>query len=163
MNLSTAIMLVNKSVRACKVEYDPEIKYNNNPIVTYKTLDPDLAKGDYVIVPTSTRHGMTVCKVTEIDVRVDFNSPVEYKWIIGKVDKKAYDDILAQEGIVLDRVAQAEENRIRKELAESMGLDQVTLTDLDIVKGTVALPQPSTPRGAGNAAASEQPPEAPAV
>lgn len=158
MNLSTAIMLVNKSVRSVRVEYDPDNKSNNNPNFHFKTLDPDLKVSDLVVVPTSTRHGFTVCKITEIDIRVDFNSIIEYKWIVGKVDKVAYDAILAQEKVVLDRVAEAEENRIRAELAKSMGLGEVSFSDLDIVKSTVAIAAPATPRGAGNTADT---PEAP--
>lgn len=156
MNLSTAIMLVNKSVRAMRVEYDPDNTRNNGG-VHFKTLDPDLKKDDLVVVPTSTRHGFTVCKIVEADMRVDFSGTTTFQWIVGKVDKASYDDILAQEKVVLDRVAEAEENRIRAELAKSMGLGEIQLTDLDIVKGTVALAAPSTIRGAGNTAESPAP------
>ena len=149
MNLSTAIFLVNKSVRPVRVTYDPDYPKQNNPDKLFKTLDTQLGKGDYVVVPTNTRHGFTVCKVDEIDFVVNFDTHLQYEWIVGKVDKDAYTSILDQEKVVLDRVAKAEENRKRKELAEALGLADVSLTDLDIVRGNIRIADASTPRGAG--------------
>lgn len=146
MNLSTAIMLVNKGVRAVRVEYDPDTFKNNNPNVKFKTLDPDLKVDDYVIVPTATRHGFTVGKVKELGFRVDFSSAEQFGWIVGKVDKVGYDNVIAQEKIVVDRIGQAEENRMREELSKSMGLGEIDFTDLDVTRATAA-PQLSTPRG----------------
>lgn len=161
MNLTTAIFLVNKSVRPVKVSYDPDNAKNNNPNWLFKTLDPDVKKGDMVVVPTTTRHGMTVCKVEEVDFRVNFDTTTEYHWIIGKVDVPAYESIKAQEETVTDRIAIAEENRKRQELAAAMGLGDINLTDLDIVQGATPLPL-SSPRGApAYADVPEAPPEAP--
>lgn len=147
MNLSTAIFLVNKSVRPVRVSYDPDVPKHNNPDKLFKTLDPDLKKGDMVVVPTGTRHGMTVCKVEEIDFRVNFDTSAEYLWVIGKVDVDAYEAIKGQEATVVDRIGVAEENRKRAELAAALGLADVVLTDLDIVNGTQRLAAPSTVRG----------------
>lgn len=147
MNLSSAIFLVNKTVRAVRVSYDPDVPKHNNPNRLFKTLDPDLKKDDMVVVATDTRHGMTVCKVTELDFRVDFDSAIEYQWIIGKVDVVAYESIKSQEATVVDRIGTAEENRKRAELAAALGLEAINLTDLDIVNGTVRIPAPATPRG----------------
>lgn len=148
MNLSTAIFLVNKEVYSVRVSYDPDVPKNNNPDVYFKTLDASVVKDDYVIVPTKTRHGFTVCKVEETRFRVDFDSHREYNWIVGKVDKAAYDSILKQEAIVLDRIGDAEENRKRAELQTALGLATIDLTDLDIVSNaSAALPAPSSPRG----------------
>jgi hypothetical protein len=156
MNLSTAIFLVNKSVRAVRVSYDAEPN-RHNPANFFKTFDESLTKGDFVVVPTNTRHGFTVCKVEEIDFVVNFDSHTQYDWIVGKVDKAAYDSIVEQEKTVLDRIAKAEENRKRKELAEALGLASVDLTDLDVVKSNAdLLPAPVNPRG-------QQPTAAPAT
>lgn len=147
MNLSTAIFLVNKSVRPVRVSYDPDAPKHNNPDKLFKTLDPGLAKGDMVVVPTGTRHGMTVCKVEEIDFRVNFDTQSEYLWVIGRVDVDAYESVKTQEATVVDRIGTAEENRKRAELAAALGLADVNLTDLDIVNGTQRLAAPATPRG----------------
>ena len=146
MNLSTAIFLVNKSVRAVRVDYDPDNFKNTNPNKLFKTLDPDLKKDDYVIVPTHTRHGFTVAKVTEVGFRIDFHSTDQYAWVAGKVDKAAYDLLIEQEKVVVDRIGAAEENRIRAQLAESMGLGDINFTDLDVVKASLA-PKIASPRG----------------
>jgi hypothetical protein len=157
MNLSTAIFLVNKTVRSVKVSYEPDAK--GNPGVLFKTLDLSLKVGDKVVVPTTTRWGMTVCKVEEIDFRVNFDSPQEYLWVIGRVDEPAYDSIKEQEEQVLERVAKAEENRKRAELAKALQLDSIDLQDIDIVSNaSVRLPAPASPRGEAPAT-----PEAPAA
>ena len=133
MNLSTAIFLVNETVRAVRVEYDPDNAKYNNPDKLFKTLDAGLAKDDLVIVPTSTRHGFTVAKVVEIDFQVDFNSPEQDRWVGGKFDKTAYDNVLQTEKQITARVGKAEENKMRAELRASMGLGEVSFTDLDIM------------------------------
>jgi hypothetical protein len=148
MNLSMSIMLVNDSVRPVKVEYDPDTARNNSPNKFFKTLDPTLVVGDLVIVPTNTRHGFTIVKVLEVGFRVDFQVSEQWSWVAGKLDKKAYDSILEQEKIVVDRIGKAEEDRIRAQLRDSMQLGNISFTDLDVVKGTV-LPAPSSPRGQG--------------
>lgn len=160
MNLSVAIFLVNKAVRPVRVSYDPDYPKHNNPDAYFKTLDPSIKVGDKVVVPTTTRHGMTVCKVEDVDFRVNFDSTTDYKWVIGKVDVPAYEDIIAQELKVLDRIGDAEENRKRAELVKALQLEDINLTDLDIVSnGPTAIPAPPTPRG--QPAASPEPPEPP--
>lgn len=148
MNLTVAIFLVNKDVRPVRVSYDPEVRAHNNPNALFKTLDASLKKDDYVVVPTDTRWGFTVCKVEEVDFTVNFDSTTEYKWIAGKVDKEAFDRIKQQEGVVTQRIGKAEENRKRKELSEALGLADIPLTDLDIVNNSAkAIPAPPTVGG----------------
>jgi hypothetical protein len=139
MNLSTAVFIVNEAVRAVKVEYDPENAKYNNQSKLFKTFDTTLAKDDYVVIPTGTRHGFTVVKIIDIDFQVDFHSPEEFRWVAGKVDKLAYDAILETEKKIIAKVGKAEENKMRKELKESMGLGDVSFTDLDLMG---ALPKP---------------------
>lgn len=134
MNLSASIMLVNKAVRPVRVEYDPDQWKNNSPDAVFMTFDATIKVDDLVIVPTHTRHGFTIVKVKEIDFAVDFQDtrPV-WRWVGGKFDKAQYDSILAQEKVVKDRIAKSQENKMRKELAEAMGLGDVDFTDLDVV------------------------------
>lgn len=132
MNLSAAIMLVDKTVRPVRVEYDPELKYNNNPNKLFKTINPDIKVNDLVICQTHTRHGFTIVKVTEIDFPVDFNSSDQWAWIGGKFDKDAFDTVLKIETGVIDRVAKAQENKMREELKAAMGLGAVDFSDLDL-------------------------------
>ena len=83
MNHSTAIFLINNDVRAIAVTYEKidlakdttkMMKYQAaylsggrlpDGAVVFKTMDTAIKVDDFVIVPTDTRHGMTVCKVVE--------------------------------------------------------------------------------------------------
>ena len=82
MNYSMAIFLISNQARAISVTYEADEKAAKT---IFKTLDPSIAVGDYVVVQTDTRHQMTVCKVVETDIEPDFNSIALMKWIIGKV------------------------------------------------------------------------------
>lgn len=141
MNLSAAIMLVDKTVRSVRVEYDPDNKYNNNPMRWFKTIDPDIKDGDLVVVQTNTRYGFTICKVVEIDFPVDFNSSEPWGWIGQKFDKAVFDGVLKIEDGVKARVAKAQENKMRAELVDAMGLGTVDFSDLDL-KRLSATPAP---------------------
>jgi hypothetical protein len=84
---STAVMLINPNIRAIKTTYEPDptngIKV---PRYIFKTLDKTIKPGDFVVVATDTRWGLTVVKVDEVDVDVDFEASTPTKWVISKVD-----------------------------------------------------------------------------
>lgn len=64
---------------------------------TYKT-NLDLAVGDDVVVDAPST-GMTVVVVTAVHKtpRIDPQAAYEYKWIVTKVDKTAYEQLLAKD------------------------------------------------------------------
>lgn len=143
MNYSTAVMLINANIRAIKTIYKPDIlradgKSALNEVRTiYKTLDPDLKKGDLVVVPTATRHGMTVVLVDEVDVEVDFESPVQVGWVIDKVSKDAVDKILLEEGKWIEMLKASEKRKKREEIKKSMlamyddeGIEKLPITNM---------------------------------
>lgn len=95
MDASKIVFLINDQVKLIRVSYEPHNEslgnvpkeanaYLKERLVPeadskkylFKTLIQDLAVGDYVVVETGTRHGMTVCKVLEIDLDVDFDDGV---------------------------------------------------------------------------------------
>jgi hypothetical protein len=121
MNYSTAVFLINSNVRAIVCTYEAG---DTAPRTTFKSLDPDIKKDDLVIVPTDTRHKMTVVKVVETDVEVDFDSPATMLWIVGKVDGANYQQVLSQEAQAIDTIKSAEKNRKRDELRKSILADQ---------------------------------------
>ena len=132
MNYSRAIFLISDEVRALNVTYEPDVPpVNNNrdgikaDRVLYKTLDPSIKKGDYVVVPTDTRHKMTVCQVDdEVDVDdVDLESSEEIKWIIGVVNRANFEDIKAQEGDAIAKIKKAEKRAKRAELRKKLLID----------------------------------------
>lgn len=122
MNYTTAVFLINKHVRAIVATYEAT---DSAPRTTFKTLDETIAVGDFVVVPTDTRHKMTVVKVIDTDVDVDFDAPAKMDWIIGKVDREEYETHLKQEGEAITAIKSAELRKKREELAKSMFANNV--------------------------------------
>lgn len=136
-NYSTAIMLFNKNIKVVKVSYDPlpsspvvapppypfpapKVAYHEKSLTAYKTLDASLKVGDYVIVPTNSRHNMTVCKVEEIDVVVDLESNTKIGWLVGKVDRQDYDKSIQVEEEWINVMKASAVKKKHDELKESM-------------------------------------------
>lgn len=120
MNYSKAIFLISDEARAIMATYKAE----DGAIATmFKTLDPDLAVGDFVVVESDTRHHMTVCKIVEVDADVDFDASDEPKWIIGKVAKADFDELRRQENEAIAKIKSAEKRKRRKELSEALLAD----------------------------------------
>ncbi len=125
MNHSMAVFLISDQARAVLVTYEPDPDNNGRKSdrTMYKTLDQAIKVGDYVVVPTDTRHKMTVCKIVEADVEPDFDSAVELKWIVGTVNTVDFDKIKSQEGDAIAKIKSAEKRRKREELAKDLMAD----------------------------------------
>lgn len=117
MNLSTAVFLINDNARAIVATYEAT---ENAPRTMFKSFDPSIKVDDYVVVPTDTRHRMTVCKVVEVDVEVDFDSPTQIAWIIGRIDLADVTQIKEQEAAAIAAIQAAEKLKKRKALQDSM-------------------------------------------
>lgn len=132
MNYTTAVFLINPALRAVKVSYLPkpdrndefadftESAFDKKHVKVFKTLDPNIKVDDFVVVPTETRHGMTVGKVTEVDLPVDYDSPVEMKWVVDRVNRKKYEQIVIDESQYIKEMRSAEEEAKKKELRDKM-------------------------------------------
>lgn len=137
MNYSTAVMLFNSEIRAVKVSYDPDDLTNGKPkSYLFKTLDPDIKVGDFVAIPTDTRHKMTVARVEEIEAEVDFDSSIEIKWIISRVPVDEYEGILADEQQWIAEMKKAQNRKkkedIKKNMVEMYQADGASLETLAI-------------------------------
>ena len=117
MNYTTAVFLINKHVRAVAGTYEAE---DNAKRTTFKTLDETLAVGDFVIVPTDTRHKMTIVKIVETDIDIDFDSPAPVHWVIGRIDAKPYAEMLAHENQAINAIKAAELRKKRDDLRKTM-------------------------------------------
>lgn len=115
MDNSRIVFLINDSVRAVLATYEDKA-----PPEMFKTFDPTIKAYDLVVVETGTRHGMTVVKVVEVDVDVNFDSSVPLKWIAQKIDKIAFDSIKEHEGAAITAVQAAELKRKKAELRATM-------------------------------------------
>ncbi len=120
MNYSRAIFLISDDVRAVNVTYEAG---DDAPRTMFKTFDPDISPNDFVVVPTNTRHKMTVCKVVEVDVEPDLESGSHLDWIIGVVDRVNFEDITRQENEAIDKIKAAEKRRKREELRKALLAD----------------------------------------
>jgi len=146
MNYSTAVFLINKDVRAvaCSYEIGADGK-GKQPFYHFKSLDSTLAVGDYVVIPTDTRHNLTVARVEQLNVDVDLDAPHQLKWIVGRVDRGAYENVLAQEQQAIDVIKSAELRRKRDDLRKAVMIDQTAEAEIKAlpiyVNGSPALPK----------------------
>lgn len=131
MNYSTAVFLVNDNIRAILGTYEAE---ENAKRTMFKTLDPTIKVGDYIVVPTDTRHKMTVLKVTDVGVEVDFDSNTQVPWVISTLDRASYENTLAQESTMIDAIKSAELRKKRDELRKALVIDAEAIRGLQISK-----------------------------
>jgi len=142
MNFSTAIFLINKDVRAVAVSYEKNGDGTGAaPFHTFKTFDQDLKIGDHVVIPTDTRHGMTVARVEAVDVEIDFDSAVQIKWLVDRVDTVAAQAIAAQEADAIARIKSAEARAARDKLAAKLLADNPDLAALPLSNVSALLPK----------------------
>ena len=140
-NPSLAAFLLDKGPRCISVSYDRVKTHRGDDtpvdVKSFKTFDASIAKGDLVVIPTDTRWGFTVGRVEETDTRINYSSSETMRWIASKVDKEAYASILAQEEVLISKVAQAQETRAKRELA-----DELRALDPELVNLSLTGPAP---------------------
>jgi len=119
-NYSTAIMLFNEDIRPIHTIYEPDTDQKKQPRYLFKSLDKTLKEGDYVVVPTDSRHKMTVVQVAEVDVEVDFESGVHINWIVSKVDTESAGEVAAYEKKCVDLMKAAEKRHQREEIKSKL-------------------------------------------
>ena len=121
MDPSKIVFLINDKVRLIQVSYDGTPQPGDAAKhYLFKTLEQSLAVDDFVVVETNTRHGLTVCKVVEVDLDVDFDDGQPLKWAFQRVDSAAIELIRAQEGEAMKAAARAELKRKRDQLREGI-------------------------------------------
>lgn len=128
MNYSTAVFLINPDARAVQCTYEKDAGGQQLQSYVFKTLDKSIKKGDLVVVPTNTRHNLTVVKVETTDIDIDVDTPHDIKWIVGKVDLLTHQKLLDMEAEAIAKIKAAEMRKKREELAKTMRAN----TDLDL-------------------------------
>jgi hypothetical protein len=130
MQNSTIVLLINDDARAIRAEYEDGGKKS-----LFKTLDPTIKVDDLIVVETNTRHGMTVVKVTEVDVDINFDTDHDVKWVIQPVDADIFEQILEQEKDAIAAVQSAERRRKKEALRDALFADhQDKLKSLELSK-----------------------------
>lgn len=120
MNYSSAVMIINHEIRAIRTSYEPSANGQAPLTTVFKTLDKTVKKGDYVVVPTDTRWGYTVNRVEEVDVDVDFDSTVQLKWVLNKVDIDGNKKTVSEEGKWVLALQESEKRKRREELRKQL-------------------------------------------
>lgn len=145
MNYSTAVMLINPSIRAILGKYEEHGK----PTV-FKTIDKDLKVNDFAVVESGTRLGMTTVQITAVDIDVDFDSPTPVGWVVGKVDQDAHERLKKMEDQAIEVIKKGELRKRREDIKKNT-LDAVSageIDKLDIVRlGTAAIADGTQPQG----------------
>lgn len=131
MNYSTAVFLINDNVRCISCTYE-----ENGSKTLFKTLDDTIEVGDLVVVPSSTRHKMTIVKVVEVDIDVDLDSPTPMDWIVAPVESAGYKKVLEMESAAIETIKSAEKRKKRDDMRAAIFKDRdemlknLQLTDL---------------------------------
>ncbi len=120
MNYSSAVMIINHDIRAIRTSYEPGSNGKEPSTFIFKTIDPTIKRGDFVVVPTDTRWGFTVNRVEAVDVDVDFDSDVILKWILSKVDVDGNRQTVAEEEKWVMALQQSEKLKRREALAKQL-------------------------------------------
>jgi hypothetical protein len=120
MNYSTAVFLINRHVRCVMATYEADVDGHKVKATPFKTLDVSIKIGDLAVVPTDTRHGMTVVKVVDVDVDVDFDNSHQMQWIIDVVNTKDHVAIIGQEAEAIKVVKASEMREKRKKIADAL-------------------------------------------
>ena len=121
MHDSNRIFLASDTVRAVKGIF--EVDVNNQPTAKreyFKTFNTELKVGDLVNVETSTRHGVSVIKIAEIDVDIDVESNEPTRWILGKVETTEYEKFRTMEGDMVSEMKKAELKAKRDDMREKV-------------------------------------------
>lgn len=118
MNNSTIVFLINDDVRAIAAEYEED-----GTREIFKTFDHSIEVDDLLVVESGTRHNMTVVKVKEVDIELDFDTPTKIRWVVQRIDQKNHKTVLANEAEAISAVQSAERNRKRQELRDSIFKD----------------------------------------
>ena len=144
MNYSSAIFLVNSKVRCVAGIYEKKEELGKPPVARtfFKTMDDTIKVGDYVLVPTTTRHHMTVNLITEVDCEVDFESSTPMGWVIETIDRREYEQTNAMENAAIERIKSAEKNRRREELKAALLKDNPEIQALAVTYSGGAPEQP---------------------
>ncbi len=119
MQNSTIVFLINEDARAVNAQYEKD-----GSSTTFKTLDATIKVDDFVVVESGTRHGMTVAKVTAVDIDIDFEAAKNIQWIVQKINSPEFNKILELERQAIATVQNPERRRKRDELRKNLFADQ---------------------------------------
>ena len=133
INHNHILSLLQTGFTTIAVTFDFEADASTDPVLrarnrnnrvqeyTYKALESDnIQVGDFVVVD-SPSNGFTIVQVVRVDAkpRIELNAPFSYKWIVQKVDRTRYEELLKQEQQFNDALVEVERVKQREAVMES--------------------------------------------
>lgn len=110
MNQRHLLALLQNGYTTLEVVFPNAAQESRSKRYTYKvSLDMGVEVGDEVLVDTPSR-GTTVVRVVEVHrhPKIDVNVHWTYKWVMQKVDRRAYEERLAKEEEFLEAMQHVE-------------------------------------------------------
>lgn len=126
MNYSTAVLLVNDTIKVVKGQYEEGGKAG-----VFKTLDATLKVDDYAVVESGTRWGITTVKIIEIDtVDIDFDSTEQLKWVVQKIAMGQHQEVRKMEAAAIEIIKKGEIRKRREDIKKNT-LDAYCAGEID--------------------------------
>ena len=139
MDASKLVFLLREDARLIRAAYEPitaEMQTAPSAVqpktYQFKTLDPNISVGDFVVVETGTRHGLTVCKVTEVDLEPDFDDGISLKWAFFSIPVAEIDRIKGLESEAIAVARRAELRKKKEELREAIFRDSEEMKSIGL-------------------------------
>jgi hypothetical protein len=121
MKTNHLISLLQEDYTTVKVRFsqDNSKTFNSPKLYTYKTREK-FSVDDYAVVMVAGH--LQIVKVEEVDdcIDLDFDSGIEYRWIVQRIDLANYETLMEQEKEVSDLIRKAENKQKLKQLRENM-------------------------------------------
>tara|TARA_R110002096_G_scaffold273630_1_gene467521 strand:+ start:342 stop:737 length:396 start_codon:yes stop_codon:yes gene_type:complete len=105
-----------------KVEFGP----SSAKLYTYKTLIPDLVKGDLVIVE-SPNEGFKVVTIKAVcnPAEINLDVPYDYKWVAQKLDLTDYEGFKSIEKLMRKELNKAKSAKLVTDLQQTIGAEAI--------------------------------------
>jgi len=115
MHDSRKVFLLDEEPRCILATYE---EGENASRTEFKTWDQDIQVDDFIVVPSGTRHDMTVVKVVKVDVEPNLESSHKMDWVVCKIDRAAFEDTTQREATFLNAARKAEKLRKKQQMRE---------------------------------------------
>jgi hypothetical protein len=102
---------------------------------TYLTIDPSIQPGDWVLVEVYGYIKAAYVVTASADLDIEPNAPVAYRFVVGRVDLTAYQQLLAQNAAISQMINESYKETIRKGFRETLlsGLPQEKLSSISLI------------------------------
>lgn len=78
----------------------------------------------------AARWGITVVKISAVDVEVDFDSNKNIGWVVDKIDTPSHETLKGMEALAIDLIKKGELRKRREEIRQNT-LDAVSAGEID--------------------------------